>query len=200
MAGDNNLKKWGTATVGEEAGATWPTDIWTCPDTHQSVPQLRVNNTAALWSAREQRLREYILTETLEWSPTGRWWEKLATFQQPLHPGSSPAVSTVSFYWIKKTWDVRVRLSLHNISSLKFMCMSGLWCQQSPVVMGMWQNSKCRLHSCCSHQPAHMVAQGYRFISLLNWSNSGTQQPSEWLSSHCSAHLYGMRKGLEKVP
>ena len=45
-----------------------------------------------------------------------------------------------------------------------------------------------------------MVAHGYRVVSSLNWSNSGTQQPPEWLSSHCSTHPHGMRKGLEKVP
>ena len=36
-----------------------------------------------------------------------------------LHPGSSPAVLTMSCYWIQKAQDERVSLSLHNFSSLK---------------------------------------------------------------------------------
>ena len=38
----NDLQKWGTVTVGEEMGVVWPTGMWTCPDTHQSIPQLWV--------------------------------------------------------------------------------------------------------------------------------------------------------------
>ena len=41
--------------------------------------------------------------------------DKIGHLEQLLHPGSL----TVSWYWIQKTWDERVRLSLCNFSSLK---------------------------------------------------------------------------------
>ena len=142
----------------------WHMDMPWHPPIHPPVMG-KVTPCCLVVSSGLQRLREYTLTETLEWSPTDRWWAKLtANFWQLLHPGSSPAVSTTSCYWIPEDlgWESEVKpvhtfLHLNEIHMHITSVMPIKSCGDGKVA----KTASVRLHSYCSHQPAHKAAQGW---------------------------------------